>query len=96
MLLCLTGCAFQAPFVPPVGMLSSIRAPLDIEANKKENGSKTGATSAYNILGLVAWGDLSYETAAKNGRISVIKNSSYDYFNAFFVFQKMTVYVYGD
>lgn len=86
----------SAPFVPPAGAISAIKAPLDIDLDNIKVPAKSGSTSGINILGLVSIGDFSYETAAKNGGISVIKASSYEYLNVFWLFQKTTVNVYGD
>ena len=93
----LSACApISAPFVPPVGALASVQAPLDLEAGHTENGTKKGSSSIHTILGLFSFGDASYAAAAKNGGISVIKSSDYSYFNLFFLYQQTTVNVYGD
>ncbi len=86
----------QAPFVPPLGAISSVQAPLDLDADNTNISDKKGSASAVTILGLISVGDVSYETAARNGRISVIKYSDYDYLNVLGLFQKTTVNVYGE
>ena len=93
----LSACApISAPFVPPVGALSSIQAPLDLETRPIETGTKKGSSSIHTILGLLSFGDASYKAAARNGGITVIKSSDYSYFNLFFLYQQTTVNVYGD
>lgn len=95
-LLILLCACMRAPFVPPVGAISSVQAPLNLELDNTQTSSKKGSSSAYNILGLVSMGDLSYDTAAKNGNISIIKYADYEHINIFFLFQKITVNVYGE
>lgn len=94
-LLMLSGCV-TAPFVPPVGYVSAIQAPLDLETTNKEIGKKHGSSSVFTLLGLISIGDASYKSAAEDGNISIIKASDYSYFNLLWFFQKTTVHVYGD
>ena len=86
----------RAPFVPPLGVVSLVSAPLDVDVGETRVSTKKGTSSGFNVLGIVSVGDLSYETAAKNGGIKVIHSSDYEYLNVFFLFQKTTVNVYGE
>lgn len=92
-----TGCAIRAPYVPPTGLVfSDIKAPLDIEHNSTDIGTKQGKAESISILGLIALGDASNATAARNGNIRTIKHADYQYFNVLGIFQKATVVVHGD
>ncbi|HAL91788.1 MAG TPA: hypothetical protein DCM68_02030 [Verrucomicrobia bacterium] len=91
-----SGCALVAPFQPPQGaVFSNTKAPLDVNYDETALGTKNGESSAYNILGLFAFGDASTQTAAKNGDISIIDHADYAYLNFLYIFQKTTVTVYG-
>ncbi len=96
--LSLTGCATKAPFQPAMGLVyNNTKAPLSLEYENTNLGSKTGTSSAMSVLGLVALGDASVEAAAKNGKIRTVKHADYDFTNVFFgVYTKTNVYVYGD
>ncbi len=95
--LALTGCT-TAPFMPSVGAIySDTKAPLSLEYNKTDLGHKVGSASSHSFLGLFAFGDVSVQSAAKDGSIKVIKHTDYEFTNVFFgLFTKTTVYVYGD
>lgn len=86
----------RAPFVPPLGAVSVISAPLDIDYQDTQIGRRKGSASVFNILGLVSVGDASLKSAAENGRIKTVKAADYDYTNVLYIFQKMTLNVYGD
>jgi hypothetical protein len=94
------GCAALvpiAPFQPPAGSLVSVtQAPLDIQFDQTTLGTKQGKAAAYNILGLVAFGDASTQAAATAGNITTIRHADYAYLNVLFLFQRTTVIVYGD
>jgi hypothetical protein len=83
--LLLVGCGgVTAPVVPPTGVIfTSVKAPLDVQFNKTELGSKMGMASSTSILGF-AFGDASTMAAARNGQLKVINAASY------------TTIVYGD
>ena len=94
MSLLLSGC-LCAPFEPPVGLVSVIKAPLSTEGNW-EMGSKSGESSSISILGLVAVGDCSISTAADAGGVSKVNHVDYEYRNVLGIYQKATVIVYGE
>jgi hypothetical protein len=92
----ISGCYF-APLMPPQGnVYMNISAPLDLDLNNTSLGSKEGEACTESILGMVAWGDASTETAAANGGISKINYADYKYLNVLGVYHKLTVKVYGD
>ena len=88
------GC-ISAPFKPPMGLYSEISAPLSTEG-AIDVGSKKGEATAKTILGLVATGDCSIATAAKNGGLRTVKHIDYKYKNILGIVQETTVIVYGD
>ena len=94
MALFVSGC-LSAPFEPPVGLVSIIKAPLSTEGTW-EMGSKSGEASSISILGLAALGDCSVSTAAAAGGISKVNHVDYEYRNYVGVYQKATVIVYGE
>lgn len=53
---------------------SNIRMPLDEDLLKTEFGSKTGISSNYSVLWLVAWGDAGVKKAADNGGLKVVNH----------------------
>ena len=75
----------------------NIKTPYDRDLNRTQLGSKTGVSQAYSLLWLVAWGDASYETAARNGNITVLKHADQEIFQVFFgLYTRWRVIVYGD
>lgn len=98
-LACLTGLfsGYFAPVIPPTGgIYSGIAAPLDVDPQNSDMGSKTGEASSMPILGLFAFGDCSVEAAAKKGGIKTVKHLDYRYMNVLFIFQNFTVVAHGD
>ncbi len=95
--LTMTGC-LVAPVQPPVGAIySNYSAPLDYTAHDKPIANlKKGTSESTSILGLVATGDASVSTAAKNGGIAKIHHVDYSYQNIIGVYQKFTVEVWGE
>lgn len=89
-----TGC-LSAPFKPPMGLYSEVSAPLSTEG-PIQTGTKTGEATAKTILGLVATGDCSINTAAKNGGLRKINHVDYRYKNILGIVQETTVVVYGE
>jgi hypothetical protein len=49
-----------------------------------------------SILGIVSTGDCSIDAAVKSGGLKKINHIDYGYLNIIGVFQKTTVYVYGE
>lgn len=92
----LMGCAMVAPVVPPPAMIQSYQAPLDLDSDQTQLGSKKGTASTQNILGIVSWGDGSTRAAAQNGGISTIRGADYEFFSVFGLYSKYTTIVHGD
>jgi len=91
-----SGC-YTTPVMPPMGVIyADVRAPLTAEAEKPNVTEQKGEASSQSILGLIAWGDCSLDTAAKNGKLTEIEFADYSYMNVIFgVYQKFTVVVHG-
>src|SRR5690606_38736577 len=91
-----TGC-LRAPVVPPYGIIySEIQAPLDHDFDQTIVPSKAGRSESISILGLVAMGDASTNTAAKEGGLSVIHTADYEYTNILGIYQKYVTVVRGE
>jgi hypothetical protein len=95
-LLAAAGC-FQAPVVPPTGLIySEYNAPLTTEFDQTQASQlKTGQAYSTSILGLIAYGDCSLDAAAKDGGLSTIEYCDYSFFNVLGVYQKFTVVAHG-
>jgi hypothetical protein len=95
----LTGCGigYFSPVVPPMGIFfESTKAPMDINVERTELGSKQGEANSVSILGLFAFGDCSISTAARNGSIKTVNHADYSYLNVLGIYQSYTTIVYGD
>lgn len=90
----LAGC-ISAPFQPPMGVVTNYKAPLSTEGSWKQ-GTKTGAAEAACVLGLVATGDCSLNTAIKNGNLKEAYYADYEYFNFLGIYQSVKVIVTGE
>ncbi len=88
-----TGCAFSAS--PVLGSIyTDVKAPVVATANPA--GNKVGTGEATSILGIVATGDASINSAAKKAGITRISHVDYQATNILGIFAKYTVYVYGE
>ncbi len=88
-----TGCATVAP----VGVLyTKVNLPLQLGDGNNISYSKVGQASANSYFSLIATGDASVETAAKNGNIKSIKYVDYHVENILGVVGTYTTTVYGD
>jgi hypothetical protein len=84
--LILSGCAYV-----------HTKTPFDTNVDKTDLGSKVGTAEAQSILWLVAWGDASYEAAARNGDIKVLKHADQESMVVLFgLYVRWRVIVYGD
>jgi len=92
------GCAFyQAPVVPPGGLLfANTKAPMDVDTDKTETGTKIGEASTLSILSLFTFGDCSINAAAQNGNLKTVNHVDYSYTNVLGVYQNFTTIAYGD
>lgn len=90
----LSGCAHSV--MPVSGMLyGNVSAPLMV-TSVSEKPTRVGRASARSILGLIASGDASIQTAARNGGITEIHHVDYESQNLFGVMSEFTVVVYGN
>jgi hypothetical protein len=94
----LCGCGYyEAPVKPPQGALySSIKAPMDTDAETTSMGSLFGTASSVSILSLFAFGDASTSAAAAQGGLSEVHHVDYEYFNFLGIYQKFTTIVRGN
>ncbi len=75
----------------------NVRTPYDTDLNRTALGSKTGSAEAYSLLWLVAWGDASYSTAARNGGITVMNHADQEVVQVLFgLYTRWRIVVYGD
>lgn len=89
----LSGCALT--MTPATGFVySDIKGPYHATSNTLY--TKCGTSEATSILGIVALGDASIDTAMKNGRITRIHHVDYHTKNILSLYSVLTVYVYGD
>jgi hypothetical protein len=98
LLFALTGCVgYGAPVEPPVGFIySTVQAPIDIDADATQLGTKQGRSTSSTILGLVAWGDASTRAAADAGGITTIRHIDYEYTSILSIYATFTTIAYGD
>lgn len=76
---------------------SNVQRPLGTEFNETELGDKTGRSSSYSVLWLVAWGDAGTKAAAEEGKIKVIRHADLQVFSLLFgLYSKVSTVVYGD
>ena len=87
------GCATVASPVMG-GIYTDVKAPITATTNSK--GSKIGTATATSILGLIATGDASIHTAAKNGGITNIRQVDYHSTSILGIYATFTVEVHGD
>ncbi|EKF75459.1 hypothetical protein A11A3_03844 [Alcanivorax hongdengensis A-11-3] len=90
----LSGCANS--MMPVTGfMYGNVKAPLGATASA-DKPTRVGRASARSILGIIASGDASIQTAARNGGITEIHHVDYESQNFFGVLSEFTVVVYGN
>lgn len=81
-----------------LGMYGSIYTDVKgpVTTTNLEKGSKTGEASCLNVLGIVAMGDCSIATAAKNGQITKIKTVDEEISSILGLYLKRKVIVTGE
>ena len=90
----LGGCASSTS--PVTGfMYSNIKAPMAVN-QAGDKPQRVGRASVRSILGILATGDASIATAARNGGIREIHYVDYESQNFFGVLAEYTVVVYGN
>ena len=92
-----SGC-LVAPVVPPIGFLfNNTGAPLDVDFDETQLGSKVGKASTTTVLWLFAWGDASTAAAARDGGITTIRHADYEFLLVFLgLYSSYTTVVRGD
>jgi hypothetical protein len=89
----MTGCATVAS--PLAGVIyTDVKAPVTATSNSAS--AKVGSATASSILGLIAMGDASIETAAKNAGIKHIQHVDYHSTTILGIYSTFTVDVYGE
>ena len=73
---------------------TDVKAPLAVTSNA--NSSKVGSAEASSILGAIATGDASIETAAKSAGITKIHHVDEHSTSVLGIFAKYKIYVYGE
>ncbi|HMX62021.1 MAG TPA: TRL-like family protein [Candidatus Sumerlaeota bacterium] len=92
----LTGC-LSVPVMPPYGIVyTDYKAPLDFDQEKSPVGDRSGSAETMSIVGLVAMGDASIQTAAEDGNIKTIYGADYEYFNVLGIYQTYKTVVHGE
>jgi hypothetical protein len=93
-----SGCIGTGPFdLPKTPVYANWKAPMDLNVNKTTLGSKVGTAKCKAILSLFTSGSCSVAEAARNAGITTINHVEYEYENiGFFMYQVITVTVYGD
>jgi hypothetical protein len=91
-----TGC-LRAPVVPPTGAVyTNIKAPLDHDFDQTKANLRQGKSRSICVLGLIAGGDASIETAARNANLQVIHSADYEYTNILGIYQEYVTIVRGE
>ncbi len=90
----LTGCAAYS-ISPVTGFIySDVKGPLTATSNT--GAGKVGIAQSTSILGLIAQGDSSIETAMKNGGITKIHHVDFHSTGILGVYATFTTTVYGE
>ena len=89
---------FAALLLLQAGCLySKVVGPLDTDVNHTVLGPKTGRSSSYSVLFLVAWGDGGVKAAAKNGELTSVNHLDVEYYTVLFgAFTRVTTIAYGE
>jgi hypothetical protein len=87
-----SGCA---TYVPSGIVYTGTKAGIAAGEGGVSHG-KVGTATAKSIMGLVAWGDASIQTAAQNGGITQIRYVDYEVENILGIYGKYTTIVYGE
>jgi hypothetical protein len=88
----LSGCATQVP----LGMVMTDNTlPMQV-GDSSARCTKTGMATSKSYMGLIATGDASLNTAAKNGGITKIHHADWKVKNTLGFFGEYTTIVYGE
>ncbi len=86
-----SGCASSTP---TGALFTGVKLP--ISGNQGASGNKTGEASCMSLLGVLATGDCSVSTAAKNGGISTIQSVDFEATNFLGLIGTYTTVVKGN
>lgn len=89
----ISGCATVTSPVSGV-IVKSLSHPINATSNKV--GSKEGTAACKSILGIIAIGDCSIKTAAKNGAIKSISTVDVETLSVFGLYAEYKVVVTGE
>ena len=92
--LALTSCSVASTSAGMAAIYTDVTEGLTATSNS--TGTKVGTASATGILGLVATGDASIQTAAHAGGIKKISHVDKHTTNILGIFTKFTTVVYGE
>ena len=92
------------PFQPPSACLfTQIKAPISTEFHNAPVCTKKGEATAeyiaipcYVPIPCVSWGGCDIDQAAKEGNISKVEYSDYEYFSVLRIYNRTTVTAYGE
>jgi PBP1b-binding outer membrane lipoprotein LpoB len=91
--LLLSGCAVVG--APVMGVVyTDVKGPVTATSNT--GSTKVGVSEATSILGIIATGDASIETAAKSAGITKIHHVDQESMNILGIFAKYKLFVYGE
>ncbi len=93
-----TGCAAQAmsPYTPVTGLwYTEVQGPYAVTSNVTQS-PKMGSGTVESYLGLVARGDISIDTIAKEAGITEIHYVDYETMSILGLYAEVTVKVYGE
>jgi hypothetical protein len=86
-----SGCATPIPY----GVIFT-EVTLPVGASSNTGGAKVGTSKCQSVLGLVATGDASIDTAKKNGGITRVTHVDFQARNILGIIGDYTTTVYGD
>lgn len=82
-------------YTPVVGVIvTSAQGP--ITATTYDQSARMGSSCAYSILGWVAWGDASINTAKNEGKIKQVASVDFDTFNLLGIYGSFCTVVRGN
>ena len=91
----LTGCIAYSTSPVTGALYTDVKAPITATASGAA-ALKSGSATVTSVLGLIATGDASIETAAKIGGITKIHHVDYSSKNWLGIYAVYTVTVYGE
>ncbi len=88
-----TNCAITGMY-GPTGLITTTK--IGFYSGTGKPSSKKGESCARSILGIIAFGDASIETAQKKGGINEISHVSYKLFNLLLLYSSLCTEVSGN